>query len=57
MPERCPECGAPTDGRPHSPRICVGILKWRLKESERERLIAEGTVEWIRKNPENSRAL
>lgn len=53
----CPECAGPTNGRPHTPRICVAILKWKLEESERERLIAEGTVEWVRKNPENARML
>lgn len=53
----CPDCGSPVAGSPHTPRICVELLKWKLDESERERRIAEGTVEWITKTPENARAL
>lgn len=53
----CPDCGSPVTGSPHTPRVCVELLKLKLDESERELRIAEGTVEWIVKTPENVRAL
>lgn len=45
----CPECGGAVAAIEHTPRVCVEILRWRLEESERERRVAEGTVEWLRK--------
>lgn len=45
----CPECRGPMNGRPHTPRICVAILKWRLEESERERRVAEAAADWLKK--------
>jgi hypothetical protein len=45
----CPECGGPANGRPHTPRICVAILKWKLEESERERRVAESAADWLKK--------
>lgn len=53
----CSDCESPVAGAPHTPKICVEMLKWKLSESERERRIAEGTMEWLKKNPENVRAL
>lgn len=46
---RCPSCQGYTHRPPHRPEMCVFILSKRLRESERERAIALGTVAWLRR--------
>lgn len=53
----CPDCKSPVVGPPHTARICMELLRRKLDESERERRISEGTVEWLVKAPENIHAL
>jgi len=53
----CPDCKAPFIGPPHSPKICISILRDNLEEAERELRIAESNVEWLRKHPEEAATL
>lgn len=46
---KCDTCGAHTKRLPHMARACIDRLSRRLKESERERKIADETVAWLRK--------
>lgn len=47
----CQHCGGPlARGKEHIPQACIEILKWKLDESERERLVAQETVKWLEKN-------
>lgn len=52
----CLDCGEPLSGKVHIPKACIGILKWKLSEAERELRVAQGTVEWLRKNQEKVKA-
>lgn len=45
----CEHCGCVTLRGPHDLRVCVHVLSRRLKTSERELEVAEGTVSWLRK--------
>lgn len=44
---RCARCQGYSQH--HSLEMCIFILSKRLRESERERAIADGTVAWLRR--------
>lgn len=49
----CHDCGGPLSGKPHIPKACIEILKWKVEESERELRVAEETVAWLHAKLDN----